>query len=201
MRLFVGLGNPGAKYARNRHNIGFMAVDEIARRHGFSPWRRRFQGETSEGALGTERVILLKPTTYMNDSGRSVQEAAGFFKIAPGDVTVFHDELELPPGKVRVKIGGGIAGHNGLRSISAHIGNDYRRVRLGIGHPGVKELVHGHVLSDFAKADNDWVATLCDAVAEHAALIAKDTDATFANKMHLAMQAKRFLTKDDNGKE
>lgn len=201
MRLFVGLGNPGAKYARNRHNIGFMAVDEIARRHGFSPWRRRFQGETSEGALGTERVILLKPMTYMNDSGRSVQEAAGFFKIAPGDVTVFHDELELPPGKVRVKIGGGIAGHNGLRSISAHIGNDYRRVRLGIGHPGVKELVHGHVLSDFAKADNDWVATLCDAVAEHAALFAKGTDATFANRVHLAMQAKGFLTKDDNGKE
>ncbi|WP_431201270.1 aminoacyl-tRNA hydrolase [Bradyrhizobium betae] len=201
MRLFVGLGNPGAKYARNRHNIGFMAVDEIARRHGFAPWRRRFQGETSEGGLGTERVILLKPTTYMNDSGRSVQEAAGFFKIAPGDVTVFHDELELPPGKVRVKIGGGIAGHNGLRSISAHIGNDYRRVRLGIGHPGVKELVHGHVLSDFAKADNDWVATLCDAVAEHAALIARGTDATFANRVHLAMQAKGFLTKDDNGKE
>ncbi|WP_369721032.1 aminoacyl-tRNA hydrolase [Bradyrhizobium sp. LLZ17] len=201
MRLFVGLGNPGAKYARNRHNIGFMAADEIARHHGFSPWRRRFQGETAEGALGTERVILLKPTTYMNDSGRSVQEAASFFKIAPGDVTVFHDELELPPGKVRVKIGGGIAGHNGLRSISAHIGNDYRRVRLGIGHPGIKELVHGHVLSDFAKADNDWVTTLCDAVAEHAALLAKGTDATFANRVHLAMQAKGFLTKDDNGKE
>ena len=201
MLLFVGLGNPGAKYARNRHNIGFLAVDEIARRHGFSPWRRRFQGETSEGTLGTERVILLKPTTYMNDSGRAVQEAASFFKIAPGDVTVFHDELELPPGKVRVKIGGGIAGHNGLRSISAHIGNDYRRVRLGIGHPGVKEMVHGHVLSDFAKADNDWVAALCEAVAEHAALVAKGTDATFANRVHLAMQAKGFLTKDENGKE
>jgi PTH1 family peptidyl-tRNA hydrolase len=201
MRLFVGLGNPGAKYARNRHNIGFMAVDEIARRHHFAPWRRRFQGETSEGTLGTERVILLKPTTYMNDSGRSVQEAANFFKIAQGDITVFHDELELPPGKVRVKIGGGIAGHNGLRSISAHIGNDYRRVRLGIGHPGVKEMVHGHVLSDFAKADNDWVTTLCEAVAEHAGLIAKGTDATFANRVHLAMQAKGFLTKDENGKE
>ncbi|MBR0702252.1 aminoacyl-tRNA hydrolase [Bradyrhizobium diazoefficiens] len=201
MRLFVGLGNPGAKYARHRHNIGFMAVDEIARRHSFAPWRRRFQGETSEGTLGTERVILLKPTTYMNESGRAVQEAASFFKIAPGDVTVFHDELELPPGKVRVKVGGGIAGHNGLRSISAHIGNDYRRVRLGIGHPGVKELVHGHVLSDFAKADNDWVATLCEAVAEHAGLVAKGTDATFANRVHLAMQAKGFLTKDDNGKE
>ena len=201
MRLFVGLGNPGAKYARNRHNIGFMAVDEIARRHGFAPWRRRFQGETSEGTLGGERVILLKPTTYMNESGNSVQEASGFFKIEPRDVTVFQDELELPPGKVRVKMGGGIAGHNGLRSISAHIGNEYRRVRLGIGHPGVKEFVHAHVLSDFAKADSEWVTTLCDAVAEHADLLAKGSDATFANKVHLAMQAKGFLTKDDNGKE
>ncbi len=200
MRLFVGLGNPGAKYARNRHNIGFMAVDEIARRHGFSPWRRRFQGETSEGTLQSERFILLKPTTYMNESGRAVQEAASFFKIAPGDVTVFQDELELPPGKVRVKIGGGIAGHNGLRSISAHIGNDYRRVRLGIGHPGVKELVHGHVLSDFAKADYAWVRTLCVVVAEHAALLARGTDATFANRVHLAMQAKGFL-KDENGEK
>jgi peptidyl-tRNA hydrolase, PTH1 family len=199
MRLFVGLGNPGAKYVRNRHNIGFMAVDEIARRHGFAPWRRRFQGETSEGALGPERVILLKPTTYMNESGRSVQEASNFFKFAPGDVTVFQDELELPPGKVRVKIGGGIAGHNGLRSISAHIGNEYRRVWLGIGHPGVKEMVHGHVLSDFAKADDAWVTTLCDAVAEHAALLATGADATFANKVHLAMQAKGFLT--DNGEK
>ena len=201
MRLFVGLGNPGAKFARNRHNIGFMAVDEIARRHGFAPWRRRFQGETSEGALGTERVILLKPTTYMNESGRSVQEAASFFKIPPGDVTVFQDELELPPGKVRVKMGGGIAGHNGLRSISAHIGNEYRRVRLGIGHPGVKSFVHAHVLSDFAKADDDWVRTLCEAAAEYAALLARGADATFASKVHLAMQAKGFLTKDENGKE
>src|SRR3569832_1098362 len=197
MLLFVGLGNPGAKYARNRHNIGFMAVDEIARHHRFSPWRRRFQGETAEGTLESERVILLTPTTYMNESGRAVQEAASFFKISAGDVTVFQDELELQPAKLRVKIGGGIAGHNGLRSISAHIGNEYRRVRLGIGHPGVKELVHGHVLSDFAKADSDWVTTLCDAVAEHAALVAKGTDATFANRVHLAMQAKGFLTKDE----
>ena len=199
MRLFVGLGNPGAKYARNRHNIGFMAVDEIARRHGFAPWRRRFQGETSEGTLGTERVILLKPTTYMNESGRSVQEAASFFKIAPGDTTVFHDELELPPGKVRVKIGGGIAGHNGLRSISAHIGNDYRRVRLGIGHPGVKELVHSHVLSDFAKSDRAWVEALCEVVADNAALLAAGQDASFANKVHLAMQAKGFFDAKDDG--
>ena len=193
MLLFVGLGNPGAKYARNRHNIGFMAVDAIARRHGFSPWRRRFQGETSEGALDSERVILLKPATYMNESGRSVQEALNFFKHGTGDVTVFQDELELPPGKLRVKVGGGIAGHNGLRSISAHIGNDYRRVRLGIGHPGVKELVHGHVLSDFAKTDMPWVEALCEAVADNAGLLIGKRDSTFANKVHLVLQAKGFL--------
>ena len=199
MRLFVGLGNPGAKYAHNRHNIGFMAVDEIARRHGFAPWRRRFQGETAEGSLDGERVVLLRPATFMNESGRAVQEAAGFFKIAPGEITVFQDELELPPMKVRVKVGGGIAGHNGLRSISAHIGNDYRRVRLGIGHPGVKELVHGYVLSDFAKDERPWVAALCEAVADNAALLTKDRDSTFQNKVHLAMQAKGFFDKDDNG--
>ena len=151
MRLFVGLGNPGAKYQGNRHNIGFMVLDDIARRHGFGPWRRRFQGETSEGTLAGERVILLKPMTFMNESGRSVQEASAYLKISLGDIAAFHDELELPFAKVRVKVGGGIAGHNGLRSISAHVGNDYRRVRLGIGHPGAKELVHNHVLGDFAK--------------------------------------------------
>ncbi|MGJ4911980.1 aminoacyl-tRNA hydrolase [Bradyrhizobium oligotrophicum] len=199
MLLFVGLGNPGAKYARNRHNIGFMAVDEIARRHRFSPWRRRFQGETSEGTLDSERVILLKPTTYMNESGRAVQEAASFFKLGVGDVTVFQDELELQPGKLRVKVGGGIAGHNGLRSISAHLGNDYRRVRLGIGHPGVKELVHGHVLSDFAKSDMPWVEALCEAVADNAELLTGRRDSTFANKVHLALQAKGFLDKGDAG--
>ncbi|MGJ4973093.1 aminoacyl-tRNA hydrolase [Bradyrhizobium sp. HKCCYLRH1073] len=199
MLLFVGLGNPGAKYARNRHNIGFMAVDEIARRHRFSPWRRRFQGETSEGTLDSERVILLKPTTYMNESGRAVQEAASFFKLGVGDVTVFQDELELSPGKLRVKVGGGIAGHNGLRSISAHLGNDYRRVRLGIGHPGVKELVHGHVLSDFAKSEMPWVEALCEAVADNAGLLTGRRDSTFANKVHLALQAKGFLDKGDAG--
>ncbi|MGJ4941787.1 aminoacyl-tRNA hydrolase [Bradyrhizobium sp. HKCCYLS1011] len=199
MLLFVGLGNPGAKYARNRHNIGFMVADAIARRHGFSPWRRRFQGETSEGTLDSERVILLKPTTYMNESGRAVQEAVSFFKIGVGDVTVFQDELELAPGKLRVKVGGGIAGHNGLRSISAHIGNDYRRVRLGIGHPGVKELVHGHVLSDFAKADMPWVEALCEAVADNAGLLTGGRDSTFANKVHLALQSKGFLEKGDAG--
>jgi len=201
MLLFVGLGNPGAKYVRNRHNIGFMAVNEIARRHGFAPWRRRFQGETSEGVLDHERVILLKPTTYMNESGRAVQEAVNFFKLAAGEVTVFQDELELPPTKVRVKVGGGIAGHNGLRSITSHIGNDYRRVRLGIGHPGVKELVHGHVLSDFAKDEMGWVTALCEAVADNAGLLATGRDSTFQNRVHLAMQAKGFFEKGESGEK
>jgi peptidyl-tRNA hydrolase, PTH1 family len=197
MRLFVGLGNPGAKYAHNRHNIGFMAVGEIARRHGFAPWRRRFQGETAEGALDQERVILLRPLTFMNESGRAVQEAAGFFKLAAGEITVFQDELELPPAKVRIKVGGGIAGHNGLRSISSHIGNDYRRVRIGIGHPGVKELVHSYVLSDFAKSERPWVESLCEAIADNAGLLTTDRDSTFQNKVHLAMQAKGFFDNDD----
>jgi PTH1 family peptidyl-tRNA hydrolase len=199
MRLFVGLGNPGAKYGGNRHNIGFMAVNEIARRHGFAPWRRRFQGETAEGSLDGERVVLLRPSTFMNDSGRAVQEAANFFKLSVGDITVFQDELELPPGKVRVKVGGGIAGHNGLRSISSHIGNDYRRVRLGIGHPGVKELVHGYVLSDFAKDERPWVEALREAIADNAGLLATGRDSTFQNKVHLAMQARGFFEKDDDG--
>jgi peptidyl-tRNA hydrolase, PTH1 family len=198
VRLFVGLGNPGAKYRSNRHNIGFMVADEIARRHGFAPWRRRFQGETAEGTLERERVILLRPLTFMNDSGRAVQEAAAFFKLSPAEITVFQDELELPPAKVRVKIGGGIAGHNGLRSISAHIGNDYRRVRLGIGHPGVKELVHSYVLNDFAKDERPWVTALCDAIADNAALLADGRDSTFQNKVHLAMQAKGFFDQDDD---
>jgi peptidyl-tRNA hydrolase, PTH1 family len=199
MRLFVGLGNPGTKHAHNRHNIGFMAVDEIARRHGFGPWRRRFQGETSEGTLEGERVVLLRPATFMNESGRAVQEATNFFKLGESEVTVFQDELELPPGKVRVKVGGGIAGHNGLRSISAHIGNEYRRVRLGIGHPGVKELVHSHVLSDFAKSDRPWVEALCEAVADNAGLLVARRDSTFQNKVHLALQAKGFFEQEDGG--
>jgi PTH1 family peptidyl-tRNA hydrolase len=199
MRLFVGLGNPGAKYAHNRHNIGFVAVDEIARRHDFQPWRRRFQGETAEGTLERERVILLKPLTFMNDSGRAVQEAAKFFKLGPADITVFQDELELPPAKLRVKIGGGIAGHNGLRSISSHIGNDYRRVRLGIGHPGVKELVHSYVLSDFFKEERPWVAALGEAIADNAGLLALGRDSTFQNRVHLAMQTHGFFDKDDDG--
>jgi peptidyl-tRNA hydrolase, PTH1 family len=199
MRLFVGLGNPGTKHAHNRHNIGFMAADQIARRHGFAPWRRRFQGEISEGTLDGERVVLLRPTTFMNESGRAVQEAANFFKLGESEITVFQDELELPPGKVRVKVGGGIAGHNGLRSISAHVGNEYRRVRLGIGHPGVKELVHSHVLSDFAKSDRPWVEALCEAVADNAGLLVARRDSTFQNKVHLAMQAKGFFEQEDGG--
>ncbi|MGA2994710.1 aminoacyl-tRNA hydrolase [Bradyrhizobium sp.] len=199
MRLFVGLGNPGAKYAHNRHNIGFMAIDEIARRHGFAPWRRRFQGQTSEGTIDGEKVVLLRPETFMNESGRAVQEAANFYKLGVDDIIVFQDELELPPAKLRVKVGGGIAGHNGLRSISAHIGNEYRRVRLGIGHPGIKELVHGHVLSDFAKDDRPWVEALCTAIADNAGLLASGKDSTFQNKVHLVMQAKGFTEKDEGG--
>ena len=199
MRLFVGLGNPGAKYAHNRHNIGFLAVEEIARRHGFAPWRRRFQGETAEGTLERERVVLLKPTTYMNESGRAVQEAANFFKLGITDITVFQDELELPPGKVRVKVGGGVAGHNGLRSISSHIGNDYRRVRIGIGHPGIKELVHSYVLSDFFKEERPWVEALCAVIADNAGQLAIDRDSTFQNRVHLALQARGFFEDKDAG--
>jgi PTH1 family peptidyl-tRNA hydrolase len=199
MLLFVGLGNPGAKHAHNRHNIGFMAVGEIARRHGFAPWRRRFQGETAEGTLDRERVVLLRPSTFMNESGRAVQEAASFFKLSAGEITVFQDEIELPAAKVRVKVGGGIAGHNGLRSISSHVGNDYRRVRLGVGRPGVKELVHGHVLSDFAKDERPWVIALCEAIADNAGLLVTDKDSTFQNKVYLAMQAKGFIDKEDGG--
>jgi peptidyl-tRNA hydrolase, PTH1 family len=190
--LFVGLGNPGEKYVHNRHNIGFMAVEAIARRHGFGPWRRRFQGVAAEGLIGGERVLLLLPGTYMNESGRAVADAAHFYKLGLPEIVAFHDELDLPPAKLRVKVGGGIAGHNGLRSISAHIGNDYRRVRIGIGHPGVKELVHPYVLSDFAKSERPWVAALCDVIADSAELLAKGEDATFQNKVHLAMDAKGF---------
>jgi PTH1 family peptidyl-tRNA hydrolase len=197
MLLFVGLGNPGEKYTRNRHNVGFMAVDAIAKRHGFLPWRRRFQGVATEGPLGGERLQLLLPGTFMNESGHAVAEAMHFFKLALSEVIVFQDELELPPGKVRVKSGGGIAGHNGLRSITAHVGNDYRRVRIGIGHPGVKEMVHPYVLSDFAKSERGWVEALTDIIADNAELLARGQDASFQNKVHLAMDAKGFGQPDD----
>jgi PTH1 family peptidyl-tRNA hydrolase len=190
MLLFAGLGNPGSRYAGNRHNIGFMAVEAIARSHNAGPWRRRFQGEATEATIGGERVVLLKPETFMNESGRAVSEAQRFFKIALSDVVIFHDELDLPPAKLRVKLGGGNAGHNGLRSITAQCGNEYRRVRLGIGHPGAKELVHPYVLSDFGKGERDWVADLCDAVAEYAPLLAKGDDSAFQSKVHLRMEGR-----------
>jgi PTH1 family peptidyl-tRNA hydrolase len=192
MRLLVGLGNPGARYSGNRHNIGFMAVEAIARRHGIGPWRRRFHGVAAEGPVGGERALLLLPGTYMNDSGLAVADAARFYKLEPGNVIVLHDELDLAPGKVRVKVGGGVAGHNGLRSITAHIGNEYRRVRIGIGHPGDKDLVLNYVLADFAKSERPWVEALCDAIADNAELILKGADSTFQNRVHLAMQAKGF---------
>ncbi|SNY91493.1 peptidyl-tRNA hydrolase [Cohaesibacter sp. ES.047] len=167
MYLLVGLGNPGPKYAANRHNIGFMAIDEIARQHNFSPWRRKFQGEVCEGQIGRHKALLLKPSTYMNESGRAVAEACRFYKIAPKDVFVYHDELDLAPGKVKAKLGGGVAGHNGLRSTSAHIGNEFYRVRLGIGHPG-RERVTQWVLGDFAKVDREWLEPEMDAIAKAA---------------------------------
>ncbi len=185
MKLFVGLGNPGSKYAKNRHNVGFMALDAIAETHGFAPWRKKFQGYASEGSLGGERVVLLKPETYMNESGRAVGEAQRFLKIDPADVVVFHDELDLAPGKVKVKLGGGNAGHNGLRSISAHIGNEYVRVRLGIGHPGSKDAVTYYVLNDFAKVEAEWLESVLGAVAKAGPYLAKGDDARFLSEVAL----------------
>lgn len=197
MLLLVGLGNPGARYVGNRHNVGFMAVEEIAKRHGFSPWRRRFQGVATEGAIAGVRVLLLLPGTYMNESGRAVAEAARFYKLPLADITVVHDEIDLPPAKLRVKVGGGIAGHNGLRSISEHVGNDYRRVRIGVGHPGNKDLVQHYVLSDFAKSERDWLEALLATVADNADLLVRGEDASFQNKVHLAMLAKGFCEPPD----
>ena len=192
MLLFVGLGNPGREYSGNRHNIGFMAIDAIAREHRFPAFRSRFKGRVAEGQIGGERLILLEPDTYMNESGRSVAEAARFHKIPLEDIVVFHDELDLAPGKLRVKTGGGDAGHNGLRSITAHLGPNYRRVRLGIGHPGDKALVHSYVLNDFGKAERAWVEALCDAIARNAAMIAGRDDAGLQNRVHLAMADSGF---------
>ena len=203
MLLLVGLGNPGARYAGNRHNIGFMAVDEIAKRHGIGPWRRRFQGVACEGPIGSERALLLLPGTFMNESGRAVAEAVHFYKLPLHAVTVFHDEIDLRPAKVRVKIGGGIAGHNGLRSISEHIGNDYRRVRIGVGHPGNKDMVQHYVLNDFAKSERPWVEALTGILADNAELLTQGEDASFQNKVHLAMVAKGFGEEADtnNGRD
>ena len=188
MKLFVGLGNPGGQYALNRHNVGFMAIDAIAATHDFPAWRKRFSGLAAEGKLGNEFVLLFKPQTFMNDSGRAVGEAVRFYKLALGDVIVFHDELDLAPGKVRVKTGGGVAGHNGLKSLTSHIGNDYVRVRIGIGHPGAKDLVTGHVLRDFAKAEHDWLEPLLGAIAAEAPYLAEGANDKFQSRVAHAMQ-------------
>lgn len=181
MQILVGLGNPGAKYAANRHNIGFMALDRIASDHGFAPWKAKFQGQIAEGRLGGDKALLLKPETFMNLSGQSVGEAMRFYKLEPGDVTVFHDELDLAPGKVRLKTGGGHAGHNGLRSIHAHIGEAYHRVRLGIGHPGRKELVAAYVLHDFAKADEGWLDDVLRGLSDGAPYLVEGDRSRFQN--------------------
>jgi PTH1 family peptidyl-tRNA hydrolase len=186
--LVVGLGNPGPGYAANRHNIGFMAVDAIHARHGFSPWRSRFSAQLSEGRIGTHKVLLLKPATFMNESGRAVGEALRFYKLEPDALTVFHDELDLAAFKVKVRMGGGLAGHNGLRSINQHLGPDFRRVRIGIGHPGSKERVHGHVLGNYAKSEMDPLADMLAAMAAEAEWLAKGDDARFMNDIALRLQ-------------
>lgn len=192
MRIFAGLGNPGPRYAMNRHNIGFMALDVLADRHGFAPWRSRFQGLTSEGHLGGEKVLLLKPQTFMNESGRSIADAARFYKLASDDIVVWHDELDLAPGKVRVKRGGGVAGHNGLRSTQACLGTpDFKRVRLGIGHPGHRERVLGYVLGDFSRNERVWLDPFLDALADAAPLLADGDDASFMNKVALLAPASK----------
>ncbi len=201
MKLWVGLGNPGGKYAMNRHNIGFMALDRIAEDHGFAPWRGKFQGSVSEGRLGSEKIVLLKPETFMNLSGQSVGEAMRFYKLTPADVVVFHDELDLAPGKLRVKTGGGHAGHNGLRSIHAHIGAEYKRIRLGIGHPGHKDRVSGYVLSDFAKAERDWLDDLMRGICDGASHLAADDNSKFMNAVALRTAPPRSSkTKAEAGK-
>ena len=197
MLLFAGLGNPGAKYANNRHNVGFMAADAIARRHSFSPWSKKFQAEIAEGKIDGEKVLLIKPQTFMNLSGQSVGEALRFYKLAPSAVTVFYDEIELPAGKVRVKTGGGAAGHNGIRSLDEHLGKDYRRVRIGVGHPG-RDMVHGHVLGDFAKSDREWLDLLLDAIADNAELVAKGDENGFMNKITLTLRDKLQPTGEDD---
>lgn len=187
--LWVGLGNPGSEHARQRHNIGFMALDEIARRHRFSPWRKRFKGEVSEGTIAGRKVWALKPMTYMNASGDSVQQAAAFLKLPLDAITAFHDELDLAPGKVRVKKGGGVAGHNGLRDMRRAFGNpDFWRVRLGIGHPGHKDAVIGHVLGNFAKQDAAWLSKLLDAVADAAGMLAEGKAEDFMTRVALLTQ-------------
>lgn len=188
MQIWTGLGNPGPQYVMNRHNIGFMAVDVIAEMHGFASVQKKFQGWTQEGRIGGEKIVLLKPATYMNESGRSVSEALRFYKLEPEALTVFHDELDLAPFKVKVKQGGGHAGHNGLRSIDQHIGPDFRRVRIGIGHPGHKERVHGHVLGNYAKAEQDGLIAMLGAIGAEAEWLAKDNNPRFMSDIALRLQ-------------
>lgn len=194
MKLFVGLGNPGAKYAGNRHNIGFMALDRIAEDHGFGPWRGKFQGSVSEGTLDGRKVLLLKPETFMNKSGQAVGEALRFYKLDSADVTVFHDEIDLAPGKLRVKHGGGHAGHNGLRSLHAHIGDSYQRVRMGVGHPGHKDAVPGYVLKDFPKADQDWLDDMLRGISDGAAYLVAGDTGRFQNAVALRLNPPRSST-------
>ncbi|MBI1209505.1 MAG: aminoacyl-tRNA hydrolase [Azospirillum sp.] len=188
MLLLVGLGNPGAEYAGNRHNIGFMVVDEIARRHGFGPWRKRFHGRSAEGTVAGDKVLALEPLTYMNLSGQAAAAALAFHKLAPERMVVFHDEIDLAPGKVRVKKGGGAGGHNGLRSLDQHLGPEYWRVRLGVGHPGHRDLVHDYVLHDFAKADGAWLALLIEACASAFPLLVEGHPEKFASRVALLTQ-------------
>jgi len=187
LQIWVGLGNPGAEYALNRHNVGFMAVDAIAEVHGFDPWKKSFQGWVSAGRIGSDRILLFKPATYMNDSGRAVGEALRFYKLGLDALTAFHDELDIDPFRVKVKTGGGAAGHNGLRSIDAHLGQEYRRVRLGIGHPGHKDRVTGFVLGNYAKAEMDDLSDMLGAVAAEAPLLAAGNDARFMNEVALRL--------------
>ena len=201
MKLFVGLGNPGAKYARNRHNIGFMALDHIASDHGFTPWRGKFQGSVSEGRLGSEKVVLLKPETFMNLSGQSVGEALRFYKLDAGDVTVFHDEIDLAPAKLRVKQGGGHAGHNGLRSLHQHVGPDYRRVRLGVGHPGHKDAVPHYVLKDFPKADESWLDDLMRGISDGAPHLAEGDAGKFQNAVALRLNPPQSSNRPENAQK
>jgi len=198
MLLLAGLGNPGPKHAGNRHNIGFMAADAIARRHSFSPWSKKFQGLLAEGNMAGEKTLLLKPQTFMNLSGQSVGEAMRFYKLDPSSLIVFYDELDLAPGKVRVKTGGGSGGHNGIRSIDQHVGKEYRRVRIGIGHPGAKPMVHGHVLGDFARADGEWLEPLLSSIADNAPLLVKDDGSSFMNRVTLDLREKLQPTGDDD---
>ena len=200
MKLFVGLGNPGPKYAGNRHNIGFMALDRIAEDHGFAPWRKKFQGQVSEGKFGSQKVVLLKPETFMNLSGQSVGEAMRFYKLDSTDITVFHDELDLAPGKCRAKAGGGHAGHNGLRSIHQHIGPHYDRIRIGIGHPGHKDAVAGYVLRDFAKADQEWLDDLLRGMSDGAPSLAADDSGKFMNAVALRVNPPRSSTSKPKAK-